>query len=363
MAEIDKIYKEYCKEILRKGRKKSDRTGTGTVSMFDYNYKVKVTKEFPLLTSKQMHFKGILYELLWFLKGSADADYLVDNDIKIWHGDLYKRYENFYKLATNIEDRNILLEKGFFNSSEIEGELIPFDLKTFTEKLKTDIEFKTLFAYTGPIYGFQWRRFGQITSEDFILPGVDQINELIELIKKDPDSRRLIVSAWNPQMQGQMILPPCHILFQCYTYKLTTDERNEYYYLDSEDLLSEKAFSDKELDDLGVPERGIDLSFYMRSNDAPLGHPYNIASYATLLHMIAQVVDMVPMYVHFRGGDCHIYLNQIDGISENLVRDVNLKGPILKLNKSIKNIDDFEPEHFELVGYNPLPKINIPLSN
>jgi len=144
---------------------------------------------------------------------------------------------------------------------------------------------------------------------------------------------------------------------------LTSDERNEYYHIDSEDLLKEKVYSHKELDELGVPERGIDLSFYMRSNDVPLGHPYNIASYAALLYMIAQVVDMIPMYVHYRGGDCHIYLNQLDGISENINRDVNLKGPILKLNKSIKNIDDFRPEHFELVGYNPLPKINIPLSN
>jgi len=343
---VDKQYLKFLKYILDNGVEKSDRTGTGTISVFDYTMKFDMSEGFPLLTSKKMYVRGIFQELIWFLKGDTNIKYLVDNDVHIWNGDAIKNYEK----------HNGEINWGPFVTKE----------EAFIDMIKNDSNFAKKWGELGPVYGKQWRDWsvssdyhdGVSYSKD---QNIDQIANLIKDLKENPDSRRLMVSAWNVGELNQMVLPPCHYGFQCYTSLMTKEERIKYFCdsLDKhisygEDLTNEK------LNELNVPKRKISLKWTQRSCDVPLGIPYNIASYGLLLHLLSREVNMVPNELIFSGGDCHIYSNQIDGVKEQLKNETFIL-PKLKLTN--KSIDDLKYEDIQVIGYKSSPTVKFPLSN
>ena len=349
---VDKQYLDFLKHILKNGVKKEDRTGTGTISTFGYQMRFNMSEGFPLLTSKKVYTKAVIHELLWFLRGDTNIKYLVDNDVHIWDGDAYKNY------LTKVNNGRI-----YPNS---------FSQEEFINKIKTDDEFCKKWGELGPVYGAQWRSWGGLekvpsgwhhnTVTDYKeVAKNDQITDLINDLKTNPDSRRLIVSAWNVDKLSQMTLPPCHFVFQCYTSEMNLDERINWW-CDSigKSIHYGEDMNSKKLDELGVPKRKLDLMWTQRSCDTPLGIPFNIASYAILLHLLAKEVNMAPNDLIFSGGDCHIYLNQIEGVEEQLKRET-YKLPKLKLHNT--SIFDLKYEDIEIVGYQSSPTIQFPLSN
>lgn len=258
-----KQYLDLCERVLREGVKKEDRTGTGTISVFGHQMRFNLEKGFPLLTTKKLHLKSIIHELLWFIQGSTNVKYLQDNGVKIWN-----------------------------EWAKEDGEL-------------------------GPIYGYQWRSW-----PDYNGGHIDQLKQVIENIKSNPDSRRHIVSAWNVGQIDDMQLPPCHILFQFY-----------------------------------VAEGKLSCQLYQRSADLFLGVPFNIASYALLTMMMAQVTGLKPgEFVHTLG-DVHIYHNHIEQVVVQMTREPRNK-PKMIINPNVKNIDDFQFSDFELTNYDPHPHIS-----
>jgi thymidylate synthase len=285
-----KQYLDLCKTVLEKGHKKTDRTNTGTISYFGYQMRFDLNEGFPLLTTKKVHLKSIIHELLWFIKGDTNIKYLVDNDVKIWNEWPYKTYQQ---------------------SSDYQNET----LDEFVLKIKNDSEFAKLYGDLGPVYGKQWRHFGIGEYE------VDQLKNVIEAIRKTPDSRRLIVCSWNPLQNDLMELPPCHSLFQFY-----------------------------------VNDNKLSCQLYQRSGDVFLGVPFNIASYALLTMMVAKVCNLeLGDFVHTIG-DCHIYLNHLDQINLQLTRTPRPL-PKMIIKRDTANIEDFTFDDFELEGYNPYPGI------
>ncbi|MBR6071751.1 MAG: thymidylate synthase [Acholeplasmatales bacterium] len=277
-----KQYLDLCRTILEKGTKKGDRTGTGTISYFGYQMRFDLSEGFPLLTTKRVHLKSIIHELLWFIQGDTNIKYLVDNDVRIWNDWPFAEYQK---------------------SNEYQGETI----EEFANKIKESDEFAKKWGNCGPIYGKQWRNFG----------GVDQLENLIHDIKTNPNSRRLIISAWNPTEVQSMVLPPCHCFMQFY-----------------------------------VNDGKLSCQLYQRSADVFLGVPFNIASYALFTMMIAQVCDLKPgVFVHTLG-DAHIYNNLLDQVNLQLTREPR-ELPIMNINPNVKSIYDFKYEDFELVNYNP----------
>jgi thymidylate synthase len=272
-----KAYHDLLKHILENGTQKTDRTGTGTKSVFGYQMRFDLSEGFPMVTTKKVHLKSIIYELLWFLKGDTNIKYLTENGVRIWN---------------EWADEN--------------GDL-------------------------GPVYGHQWRNWNS--------EGIDQIKELINTLKTNPDSRRMLVSAWNPSVMpdtskpfsenvanGKAALPPCHAFFQFY-----------------------------------VADNKLSCQLYQRSADVFLGVPFNIASYALLTMMVAQVCDLeVGDFVH-SFGDVHIYSNHQEQVDLQLSRDFRPL-PTMKINPKIKHIDDFTFEDFELIGYDPHPTIKAPVA-
>lgn len=275
-------YLNLCKTILAKGTKKDDRTGTGTISYFGYQMRFDLEEGFPLLTTKRVHLKSIIHELLWFISGNTNIKYLVDNGVRIWNDWPYAAYQK---------------------STEYKGETI----EEFAEKIKESDEFAEKWGQLGPVYGKQWRNFG----------GVDQLEDLINQIKTNPTSRRLIISAWNPGEINQMALPPCHCFMQFY-----------------------------------VNDGKLSCQLYQRSADVFLGVPFNIASYSLFTMMIAQVCGLkYGTFVHTIG-DAHIYLNHLEQINTQLSREPRAL-PTMKINPNVKSIYDFKYEDFELENYNP----------
>ena len=281
-----KQYLDLCKKILEEGAKKGDRTGTGTISYFGYQMRFDLSEGFPLLTTKRVHLKSIIHELLWFIKGDTNIKYLVDNDVRIWNEWPYQAFQK---------------------SSDYNNETI----EEFAEKIKTDNEFAKKYGNCGPIYGKQWRNFG----------GVDQLEKLIHDIKTNPNSRRLIISAWNPTEVDNMLLPPCHCFMQFY-----------------------------------VNDGKLSCQLYQRSADVFLGVPFNIASYSLFTMMIAQVCGLEPGEFVHTFGDAHIYSNHMEQIKLQLSREPR-KLPTMKINPNVKSIYDFKYEDFELEGYDPHPAI------
>jgi len=342
MNNIDRQYKELLDHILRFGVDKADRTGTGTKSIFGWQIRHNMKEGFPLLTTKKMAWKTMVTELLWFLRGDTNIKFLVDNNCHIWDGDAYKNYCKWYDSQDEAE-------------KVYEGAVLPTQ-QEFINRIKTDDKFAKKFGELGPIYGAQWRKWGglqDLTDDDKPIY-LDQIANLISELKTNPDSRRLMVSVWNVGELNQMVLPPCHYGFQIYTRELTHDERVKYFEKNPE------SWPDNEISN--VPKRAISLMYNTRSQDVPLGTPFNIASYALLLMMIAKQVNMVPEELITNMGDCHIYLNQIDGIKEQLTR-IPYELPTVELLGDVDDISQYEINNIVLKGYQSHPSIKIPLSN
>ncbi|MGL5640520.1 MAG: thymidylate synthase [Mycoplasmoidaceae bacterium] len=281
-----KKYLDLVEHIKNNGHKKEDRTNTGTISLFGCQERYNLENEFPILTTKKINFDAVVHELLWFIKGDTNIKYLVDNNVKIWND---WPYENYKK------------------SSSFQNETI----NEFIEKIKADNDFAKKWGELGPVYGKQWNNFN----------GINQLKNVIDEIKNNPTSRRLIVSSWNPNEIGNMLLPPCHCFFQFY-----------------------------------VNENKLSCQLYQRSADLFLGVPFNISSYALLTYMVAQVCNLEPFEFIHTIGDCHIYSNHLEAINQQLSRDVK-KLPKLDINKNIKNIYDFKFEDIKLINYDFHPFI------
>ena len=302
MNKLDKDYQDLLKDIMTNGVEKGDRTGTGTVSVFGRQIRHNMQDGFPLLTTKKMAIKTMMTELKWFLKGDTNIKYLVDNGCNIWNGDAYKRYKQ---------------SKG----------LLAMGPESFIQRIKSSDKFAEKWGELGPIYGKQWRNWKinliDPHTMEFVTP-IDQIKNLIEEIKNNPNSRRLMVSAWNVAEMDSMVLPPCHYGFQCY-----------------------------------VADGKLSLMWNQRSVDTFLGLPFNIASYATLLLLLCEETGYEPGELVGNLGDVHLYSNHIDQANEQCGRQsYNL--PTIKLS----NVDVLNGEFdYEIIGYESHPSIKAPLSN
>ena len=335
---LDLQYKSLLQDILDNGVEKQDRTGTGTLSIFSRQIRHNMQDGFPALTTKNLAFKTIVTELLWFLKGDTNIKYLVDNNCNIWNGDAYKKYtEQFTK--------------------DWHGPR--YTQKQFIELIKTNDAFARDWGELGPIYGKQWREWE--TSEQVIDHNetvyIDQIANLIRNLKTNPDSRRLMVNAWNVGELDQMTLPPCHYGFQVYTRELSLDERFDYYTKNSKHTISHHKLSEHVLKT--TPKRAISLMWNQRSVDTFLGLPFNIASYGLLLTMLADEVNMVPDQLVGNLGDVHLYLNHIEQAKEQITRE----GYPLPQVQIQDGIYSNMPGDIKLVNYQSHPTIKAPLSN
>jgi thymidylate synthase len=310
MNQLDKQYTDLLQTILEYGVEKKDRTGTGTKSIFGYTIRHNMKDGFPLLTTKKMPFRLIATELIWFLRGDTNIKFLVDNDCHIWDGDAYKRYWDAHPDA----------EKTFqYEGSTIETRRM--NKEEFINKIKTDDEFAKKWGELGPVYGKQWRDWEVekhvIHPDRTVLASkkIDQIANLIHDLKTNPDSRRLMVNAWNVGELDKMTLPPCHYGFQVYTRELSLDERM--------DLMVKKHKMILEGGDDSLPTRAISLMWNQRSVDTFLGLPFNIASYGLLLEIIAKSVNMVPDELIGNLGDTHLYSNHIEQAKEQIGRGLD----------------------------------------
>jgi len=461
MNNIDKQYQQLLQDIIDNGVKKEDRTGTGTISVFGRQIRHKMSEGFPLITTKKMHWKSIVTELLWFLRGDTNIKFLLDYDCHIWDGDAYKRYYTEWSKSVPGD--------GTFSSNEYSSpskyEVCNFTKEEFIKQIKTNDEFAKKWGELGPIYGKQWRSwavprmepkgfdfdaawkkhseiwsanygeecgpsFGSFCDSILINKNIgiaygyhteiDQIQNLINELKTNPDSRRLMVNAWNVGELDQMVLPPCHYGFQVYTREISLGERQS--------ILEKKGYSGllnsnaknyksgkkileiikKTCDDVNIPTRAISLMWNQRSVDTFLGLPFNIASYGLLLEIIAKTVNMVPDELIGNLGDVHLYSNHIEQAKEQIGRKLTFderyalftghdktweeeggnsygkingldmmddKGiptktrepyplPTLKiLDNKVDDIAHYEINDFVLEGYQSHPTIKAPLSN
>ena len=323
MNSLDKQYQDLLKTILEHGVEKKDRTGTGTKSIFGYTIRHNMSEGFPILTTKKVAWKTMATELLWFLRGDTNIKYLVDNGCHIWDGDAYQAYIKRYNKGEYV-GKTKLLENSKKNRTLTE----PFTIEEFIDKIKTDDVFAKKFGELGPIYGKQWRNWVYDKDMDYgTEESVDQIQNLINDLKTNPDSRRLMVSSWNvPEIQD-MVLPPCHYGFQVYTRELSYNEREQLAlsYPHIKELCDVNGpMTPKGWDDYNIPTRAISLSWNQRSVDTFLGLPFNIASYGLLLTMLADEVNMVPDQLIGNLGDTHIYLNHIEQAKEQIGRELPL---------------------------------------
>jgi len=368
MNNLDKSYQSLLQDILDNGVKKETRNG-GTLSVFGRQIRHNMKDGFPLLTTKKMAWKTMVTELLWFLRGDTNIKYLVDNNCHIWDGDAYKNWK--------AKGRDFWEEQvdGMFTSELGEEEVDKISKEWFINKIKTDDEFAYKWGELGPIYGKQWRSWhtGWDVVEDKsreagvrrIEYGIDQIVNLINELKTNPDSRRMMVNCWNVGELNKMVLPPCHYGFQVYTRELSLEERYELMKkLDNWVSVHYKEPKTMEyMDKHNIPTRAISLCWNQRSVDSALGWPYNASSYSLLLMMLAKQVNMVPDEIICNLGDCHIYLNHIDGVKEQINRKP-YELPIVKLSDRVVNdISEYTLDDIILENYQSHPKIYFPLSN
>ena len=295
-----KQYLELLDKIRREGVVRDDRTGTGTKGIFGYQMRFPLSEGFPLLTTKRVYMKGIIHELLWFLRGDTNIKYLVDNGVHIWDSDAFR----------------------YYNELCVKHGVLPVDMDTFLAAAGVDSPIDGYrFGDLNHVYGYQWRNWPTGDGNS-----IDQIAKVIETIKKNPSSRRMIVSAWNVADVEDMALPPCHTMFQFF-----------------------------------VADGKLSCQLYQRSGDTFLGVPFNIASYALLTMMIAQQCGLeVGDFVHTLG-DAHLYLNHLEQADEQLSREPRAL-PRMKINPDVKSIFEYKYEDFELEGYDPHPTIKAPLS-
>jgi thymidylate synthase len=351
MNNLDVRYQALLQDILDNGVTKSDRTGTGTISIFGRQIRHKMSEGFPLLTTKKMPFKTIVTELLWFLKGDTNIKFLVDNNCHIWDGDAYKNYCTAYKDGHE-----------FYEDEQVKRS---FTQEEFINKIKTDDEFAKKWGKLGPIYGAQWRSWNGIDSSEMRMTtyGIDQIQNLINDLKTNPDSRRLMVNAWNVGELDQMVLPPCHYGFQVYTRELNLEERRKLANHDSEFI---SPITVESWDRVNIPTRAISLMWNQRSVDTFLGLPFNIASYGLLLEIIAKEVNMVPDELIGNLGDTHLYSNHIEQAKEQIGREpyeLPKLGMDYREGEYNKNLTNFVTDDFYLIDYQSHPTIKAPLSN
>jgi thymidylate synthase len=345
MNTLDKKYQQLLSDIIAFGVEKKDRTGTGTISEFGHQIRHKMSEGFPLLTTKKMAWKQVVSELLWFLTGQTNISFLHKHNNHIWDGDAYKNYK------TKTE---ILMGHGFH------GTLLSH--QEFINKIKTDVEFAKTWGDLGPIYGKQWRKWDGKNGR------IDQIDNLVRELKTNPDSRRLMVSAWNVGELDNMILPPCHYGFQVYTTELSDERRYNIWFNNNYETGMERFFDANNLPDFDntyytpTPKRSISLMWNQRSVDTFLGLPFNIASYGLLLHIIANEVNMVPDELIGNLGDVHLYSNHIEQAKEQISREP-FDLPTLKTNAKMDGICCNEPDDFILEGYQYHSTIKAPLSN
>ena len=359
MNNIDIQYQTLLKTILEYGVDKKDRTGTGTKSIFGYTIRHNMQEGFPLLTTKKIAIKTMMTELKWFLKGDTNIKYLVENGCRIWDGDAYKRYKT--------SNPDLLANDEMFETKDKPTKTYRFfTQEEFIDKIKTDDKFAKKWGELGPIYGNQWKAWKRPATRDekIVEPGVynkyiDQIKNLIDDLKNNPDSRRLMVSAWNVGELVQMVLPPCHYGFQVYTRELNLDERIDIYNGGRIPMNQSSDYFHEHMDGYGIPRRAISLMWNQRSVDTFLGLPFNIASYATLLLLIAKEVDMMPEYLIGNLGDTHLYSNHIEQAKEQIERDP-YKLPQLKITNNDLLSGEFD---YEVLNYESHPTIKAPLSN
>jgi len=369
MNNLDKAYQALLQDILDNGVEKTDRTGTGTISVFGRQIRHKMSEGYPLLTTKKMAFKTMVTELLWFLRGDTNIRYLVDNGCHIWDGDAYKNYEKWF--WDNIPPK-----------ADTSGKLTQ---EEFINKIKTSAMFALKWGELGPIYGKQWRDWkgfheGQhdilkvvygTEGREHYLVGIDQIANLIIDLKTNPDSRRLMVNAWNVGEMDQMVLPPCHYGFQVYTRELTWEEQVQWV-MKNTDVELENLYIVEEIAKDSTPKRAISLMWNQRSVDTFLGLPFNIASYGLLLEIIAKEVNMVPDELIGNLGDVHLYKNHIEQAKEQITREP-MELPSVQINPTLfeggkpdpnkLDLDYYSIHNFELLNYNSHPTIKAPLSN
>lgn len=301
-------YLDLLKDIKTNGVKKSDRTGVGTISVFGRQLRFDLSQGFPALTTKKLFMRGIIHELIWFLQGRSNIKYLVDNDVHIWDEWPYKHY--LIQQGKAVPDGS---------SEEWQA-----GIREFTQRIKTDDKFAKQYGELGPVYGYQWRSWPTPNGKH-----IDQISKVLDMIKKDPNSRRMIVSAWNVADIDEMAkvgLPPCHLLFQFY-----------------------------------VANGKLSCQMYQRSADTFLGVPFNIASYALLTMMMAQATGLKPGDFVHTFGDTHLYLNHLEQVDLQLSRQPR-RLPTMKINPDVKSIFDFKIDDFELEGYDPHPGIKAPIA-
>jgi thymidylate synthase len=370
---LDTQYLDLCREIINIGTIKKDRTGTGTSSLFGKTIRHSMSEGFPLITSKKVYWKGVVAELLWFLNGRTDLRYLLERNCKIWVGDAFKKHQE--RISSGP-----LAFAVFGPVCNTEEE--------FIHQILTNDTFSEINGDLGPIYGAAWRNWKGIDESNFfnsddsnndsLHHGIffkenqtDQIQNLIDDLKYNPDSRRMIVSAWNPSKLEEMTLPPCHYSFQVYTRELTTEERNEWYFNTAyKNPAYRVEWKDFELDQQNVPKREISLIFNMRSCDVGLGLPFNLASYGLLLSILGKITNMIPDELICNIGDAHVYNNHKEGLLMQLEREGSLL-PKLKIDTTTWNtsqnisdlIESMQMQDFQIEGYNPAPAIPLPLSN
>ena len=372
MNTLDKQYQDLLQSILDYGVEKKDRTGTGTKSIFGYTIRHNMSEGFPVLTTKKMAWKTMVTELLWFLRGDTNIKFLVDNNCHIWDGDCFANYyRNFEKYLNTLP----------------EGSEVDFIINKdkFINKIKTDDEFAKKWGELGPVYGKQWRSWkgfheGQhdilkviegIEKHKDYLEGIDQIFNLIYNLKTNPDSRRLMVNAWNVGELDQMVLPPCHYGFQVYTRELSLEERVRLlgYKEQIVPKTIERNGKDKHIkncDENNIPTRAISLMWNQRSVDTFLGLPFNIASYGLLLTILAKEVNMIPDQLIGNLGDTHLYLNHIEQAKEQITREPFELPTINQFptyEGSRPSIESYVVSDFTLKDYKSHESIKAPLSN
>ncbi|WP_409301236.1 thymidylate synthase [Peribacillus sp. SCS-155] len=317
MNRADKDYLDLCRFILEKGTRKEDRTGTGTISTFGYQMRFNLQEGFPLLTTKRVAYRLVFTELLWFLKGDTNIRYLLEHNNHIWDEWGFQQWveseeydgpdmSNFGIRSQQDED---------FNKLYIE------QMEEYQKKVLTDDHFSNKFGDLGNVYGKQWRSWAGADGQVY-----DQIRYIVEEIKRNPDSRRLICNAWDISLLKSQALPPCHYSFQFY-----------------------------------VIEGRLSCMFNMRSNDVFLGLPFNLASYALLTHLIAHECGLEVGELVYTGADVHIYSNHLEQVKTQLSREARPL-PSLRLNPEKKSIFDFEIEDIEVIGYDPHPPIKAPVA-
>ena len=383
MNNLDSSYQNLLNDILENGTKKETRNG-GTISVFGGQIRHKMSEGFPLLTTKKMHWNSVITELLWFLRGETNIKFLLDYDCHIWDGDVYKKYVTHWENPIDPINYELYGPNTTMNCFHEDKRL--YTKEEFIKLIKTNDEFAKVWGELGPIYGKQWRNWKYQENEWYdghthypeISTSIDQISNLIQQLKTNPDSRRLMVSAWNVGELDQMVLPPCHYGFQVYTRELDIFERCEI----AGDGLCEMNEIDwwmKVLDDRGIPKRAISLMWNQRSVDTFLGLPFNIASYGLLLEIIAKEVNMVPDELIGNLGDVHLYSNHVEQAKEQIGRE-GFELPTVKITErnwymhekvkehlGEKTLDEklksYRPDCFELIGYESHPKIKAPLSN